>query len=736
MRQIRVWEHRKGSRLPSARACCRALPFTLSCAVREFWQNLFPPPRRPVTKRDAAALWAFGVVLAIVWIVVSVQELVLFVNPKAFFLLLALPWLWWQHVAGYHGLTGFRSVTALWMRFALATVLVLVLAEPRAVRGSSTLALVYALDVSDSVGDGARDAALEFAARTVSERPEGDEAGLIAFGRDAAVELAPNPTFPFEALNTRLARDGTSLEKGLSLAGAMLPHEQPGRIVLISDGTSTEGNVSAAIEELAGREIPVDVLPVSYAYEEEVWMEKLELPKFVKLGETYEAHIVLASLAAGSGDLVLHENGEEIFRETISYKAGKNRMVLPIYLRNPGYYEYVATIQPPKDRDGWEENNSAISSLFLKGEGRVMIITDPSGNEEDWDAFAKGLENAERAVEIVNAYDVPADPLALLPYDCMVLVNVAADAFDARQLQAIRDAVHTQGSGLLMIGGQNSFGPGGYHRTVIEEALPVNMDISQRKQMPKGALAIILHTCEFPQGNDWGKKITKQALSVLSKQDDAGVLVYDYQGGEKWLFPLTPLSELEMMKKKINSAQIGDMPSFVTTMQLGLDGLKASDAAAKHMIIISDGDPSPPPPLMVNDFIASQISISMVAVFPHGGNDISVMNAVAAATGGRYYFPQSAEALPSIFIKEAKTLQRTLIQNKTFVPEVHLPSPVLKGIDSLPALEGYVLTTPKPRAVTVLRGPDEEDLDPILAIWRFGLGKSAAFTSDLSSNWG
>lgn len=664
------------------------------------------------------------------------REIVLFANPKAFALLLALPWLWWQHVAGYHGLNGFRSLSALWMRFLLATTLITVLAEPRAVRGSDSLALIYALDVSDSVGDGARDAALEFVARTVSERPEGDEAGLIAFGRDAAVELAPNPTFPFEALNTRLARDGTSLEEGLSLAGAMLPHEQPGRIVLISDGTATEGNVNAAIDELAGREIPVDVLPVNYAYEDEVWIEKLELPKFVKVGETYEANIVLASLTDGSGDLVLHENGEEIFRQAISYKAGKNRKVLPIYLRRAGYYEYVATIEPPEERDGWKENNSAISSLFLKGEGRVLIITSPEGEKADWDDFAQGLRSAQRSVEVITAYDVPSDTLALMPYDCMVLVNVAADAFDTRQLRAIRDAVHTQGSGLLMIGGQNSFGPGGYHRTVIEEALPVSMDISQRKQLPKGALAIILHTCEFPQGNDWGKKISKQALSVLSKQDEAGVLVYDYQGGEKWLFPLTPLSELEEMKKKINSAQIGDMPSFVTTMQLGLDGLKASDAAAKHMIIISDGDPSPPPPPMINDFIQSQISISMIAVFPHGGLDISKMQAVAQATGGRYYFPQDPQALPSIFIKEAKTLQRNLIQNKVFVPEVHLPSPVLKGIDSMPPLEGYVLTTPKPRAVTVLRGPDEEDLDPVLAIWRFGLGKTAAFTSDLSPNWG
>jgi len=111
------------------------------------------------------------------------------------------------------------------------------------------------------------------------------------------------------------------------------------------------------------------------------------------------------------------------------------------------------------------------------------------------------------------------------------------------------------------------------------------------------------------------------------------------------------------------------------------------------------------------------------------------MRSIAATTGGRYYFPQDPSLLPSIFIKEAKKLKRNLIQNKTFVPVVEYPSPILKGMTGLPELKGYVLTTPKPRAVTILKGPEEEEVDPVLSVWRYGLGKTAAFTSDLSPNW-
>src|SRR6187549_2478612 len=182
-----------------------------------------------------------------------------------------------------------------------------------------------------------------------------------------------------------------------------------------------------------------------------------------------------------------------------------------------------------------------------------------------------------------------------------------------------------------MIGGKNSFGPGGYHKTVIEDALPVSMDVSQKKVLPKGALAIILHSCEFPEGNTWAKRITKQAIKVLGSQDEVGVI--DYEAGEQWVFKLQKAENYEQMATKINAAAPGDMPAFAPTMEMGLKGLKDNDAAAKHMIIISDGDPQPPPPALVQAFKDAQVTMSMVAIFPHGGQEITIMRGIAEATG-------------------------------------------------------------------------------------------------------
>lgn len=712
--------------------------------LKRILTSVFPPPRKPLRAIDAWPLVLFLVLFGGVCLWLELSHRLLFARPKAFWLLLATPWMWWMHRAGYAGLNRVRSLAALAIRLVLAGLFAVLLAEPRAVRTRDDLAVIYALDVSDSIGEGSTDSALKFIAGTATKKPAGDQAGLIVFGRNAQAEFTAITIVPLESesvvLNSLIDRDATNLEQGLSLAAALLPEDVQGRIVLISDGMQTEGNLSRILDDLKARDVSVDVIPIQYNFDDEVWLERLELPQFVKLGESYEASILLGSLAAGEGTLRLEENGQTIAEQPVKFQEGKNRYTVPIRLRTPGYYEYTATIEVPRGKDSIDKNNKVVNSLFLEGEGKVLVVIDPQGERRDWQRLVAAIKEGQHAVDVQSAYDFPRDAASLLPFDCIVFANVPADAFDQVQLKAMRDAVFNLGSGFLMVGGANSFGPGGYHRTVVEEALPVTMDINQKKVLPKGALAVILHTCEFPEGNTWAKRITKQAIRVLGAQDEVGVI--DYEGGEKWVFELTPASDYEKLVPLINAAEPGDMPFFGNAMQLGLKGLVNSDAATRHMIIISDGDPQPPSPALLKQFVDAKVSVSTVAIFPHGGMEIGLMRNVSAVTGGRYYFPSDPNALPSIFIKEAKTLKRSMIQNKTVVPEVAAPdSGVLKGIDAMPELNGYVITTAKPApARTVLQVPSEDgagsdDIDPLLAIWQYGLGKTAAWTSDLAPNW-
>ena len=713
-------------------------------------ERLFPRPRRPVNWRDAMSLVGFLAVFAGGLLFLVLTKRLMFARPQMFGLMVFAPWMWWMAVAGYAGLSKFRTHFSLIVRLCLAGTFAMVLAEPRSVRTQDVLSVVFAVDVSDSVDssssgkdDSSTNKALKLVAKLVTEKPEKDQAGLVVFGRSAAVEQPPRQSFPLDArsedifVNSQIDKDATNLEQALSLSAAMIPSDTAGRIVLFTDAAATEGNLQQVLGDLKSRDIPVDVLPISYEYDKEVWVERLDVPRFVKLGEPYRATAVVSSLTGGKGTLILRQNGKEVEKREITYPAGKSRQDFEISVTEAGYFEYTATIDTPKEEDRIKENNTAMNYLLVEGEGKVLIVADPVGDARDYESLVQALREGERLVEVIKAPDLPRDALSMMPYDAVAFVNVGVESFDPLQLQAVHDAVQDLGIGFMMVGGANSFGPGGYHRTVVEAALPVTMDVTQKKILPKGALAIILHTCEFPEGNTWAKRISKQAIKVLGSQDEVGILAYT-EFGEEWIFELTPASEYEKMVPKINGASIGDMPSFVTTMQLGLNGLKKNDAATKHMIIISDGDPSPAPPALLKQFVDNKISISTIAIFPHGGSDISNLRGMADVTGGRYYFPSDPNELPSIFIKESKTLKRNMIQNKTITPELGLTSRnVLSDIDSVPQLHGYVLTTAKERLTErVLSVTEEDQVDPILATWSYGLGRTAAFTSDLSPNWG
>jgi uncharacterized membrane protein len=710
--------------------------------LRRLARTILPPPRRPVTLRQVLLLIAFLVIYFGVCAGLVLAHEVLFVRPAMFGLMVVCVWIWWMYVAGYSGLPDSRAGTAFLVRALIVGVFCVALAEPRSVRTSDLLSVVYAIDLSDSIGETSTEAALNFMSLTVHDKPERDQAGLVVFGRNAAAELPPRQAFPFDektvSINSHVDRGATNIEKALSLSAAMLPEENSGRIVLISDGAATEGSLTRILDDLKSRDIAVDVLPVQYDYSHEVWLERLDLPRFVKIGDNYEAVIVLSSLQNGSGRLVVREQGRVISEQPVDFRAGKNRYVVPIKLREPGYYEYSATIETPSGMDQLKQNNTVLNYLYVKGEGRVMVVRDSAGKAQDWQSLVGALKAEQRLVDVFTAEQFPRDALSLMPYDAVIFVNVPADAFDPIQFKAVHDAVRDLGVGFLMVGGRNSFGPGGYNKTPIEDVLPVTMDITKKKILPKGALVIVLHTCEFPEGNTYAKRVTKEAIRVLGSQDEAGVLAF-MGGDSSWVFELTPVSEYDAMVRKINAATPGDMPSFDPIMQAAYTGLKKSDAAAKHMIVISDGDPQPPNPKLLANCKTDEITISTVSIYPHGGVEVGTLQAMANLTGGRYYQTDNPDQLPSIFIKEAKSLKRAMVQNKTFTPEIGFPSPILKGLGGLPPLHGYVLTTPKERLTEeILQAhlPEEESADPLLARWKFGLGTTAAFTSDLSTNWG
>lgn len=375
----------------------------------------------------------------------------------------------------------------------------------------------------------------------------------------------------------------------------------------------------------------------------------------------------------------------------------------------------------------------------MQSESRILILASAL---EEAAPLRKAMLGEKVELDIRTGSGMPADPEELRRYDCIVLANLSREFLSPEQMAVVESCVKDQGAGLVMIGGDQSFGAGGYLNTPIERALPVSMDLKNQKVMPSGALGIVLHTCEFAEGNSWGKKISKAAIDVLSPQDYAGLLYFGYgtgSSGENWLFVPTLVLRKRWMFSLIDGCEPGDMPDLDRIVSMAVKGLtNLSNVSLKHCIIITDGDPSPPTANTIAAAKNGKITITVITIAPHGGADVAAMKNVAEQTGGSYYSPSDPRKLPQIFVKEAAIVRKSLIHQDDRGIPVNLGSPgeILRefGAD-FPKVKAFVVTSLRDRAEQHLWSMVEGEKIPILSRWHYGLGRAVAFTSDSGARW-
>jgi len=444
-------------------------------------------------------------------------------NSVAFLLLIFLPFIIYLSRHSLAGLSSFRHKLALFLRIILILLLILALAEIQLVVKSKLLTILYLLDVSKSVSASAQEQAIEFIHRSMKKmKSKKDQASLLVFGRDASFEfLNEKNDESFDSILSQVSTEQTDIAGAIKLAIAGLPEIGQRRIVLISDGNETVGKALIEAEKCRSQNVTLDVVPITFASDKEVLIEKLVGPSEVHERQTYEITAIIRSQRDTTGSLHFFISDQQIFKRKVTLKKGKNSITIPIPgdLVKAGFQKLKVIIDSPDDYIA--SNNMGETFSYIRGVPRVLLI-DPNPNHRQflYRALGKKVGKKEKIKVIAGTVaDIPRDILTLHSYDALILSNVPRDYLKDGQMRLIESAVKESGMGLIMIGGEASFGAGGYKDTPIEKALPVTMDILHKKVIPNGALAIVLHTCEFAQGNRWGKMISKKSnrCTLLSR---------------------------------------------------------------------------------------------------------------------------------------------------------------------------------------------------------------------------
>lgn len=687
--------------------------------------------------------WFPTALLALVfcWGLVGVARidnpLVRFGNPAALMLLALVPYFW---ICGkkLRPIGKVRRLIAVSLRLAVVILLVLALAQMQRVRENDELSVYYLLDASKSVSPQERQEVLTLINEASERMTRKDRAGMIVFGGNASIEDMPRLDFQKNEIESAPDADATDIGSAIQLAAAAFPENTMRRIVLLSDMNENRGSVLEEIRSARSNQIAIDLYPLGTAERKEVLVDKIVVPTEVKEDETFDVSIYLESTHDEMPVAVRLYRNEQLIAENPNYvvQQGKSALQFNQTLQESGFHEYRVEIESPEDDNA--ENNRGYSFTYVSGTPTVLYVrSDPVHDR----FLPQSLQEENINVEVVSSAGIPTNLADFQSYDSIILSNIHAGDMTQDQMKMFETAVRDFGVGLVMIGGDQSYGVGGYNGSPVERALPVEMEIKQKKVIPSGALVMVMHSVEIPQGQSIAQEIAMAAVEVLGEGDKVGILLYDWggpsqQSGERWLWnpALLEARYKSEMLSKIMGMTNGDMPTFDPTLKMAYTELLNANANKKHIVILSDGDPSPPNQALIRQIAAAQISISTILIYPHTSGAQQLMKGLADATNGNYHFISSPANLPQIFIKEASIVRKSLIFEGPSDPDIVQYSDSITGFQpgELPQLYGYVATTAKDRAEVPINSKDEY---PILAQWRYGLGRTVAFTSDAKNQW-
>jgi len=624
---------------------------------------------------------------------------------------------------------------ALAARGAVAALCFAALLLPQVERPGDRLNVLFLLDESDSIPYSERLSAREFVRQAFATMGKDDRAGVATFADTARVEL------PLDRGARPLLRPGgeagrqTNLAEALALGLAAFPRDGAHRLVLLTDGNETRGDAMAEALRAREREVDLYVRPIGGWRDAEVLLERMVLPREVKRGEPFAVRVVAWASGAASGHLSLYRDGKFVGSQKVELEPGKNVLGYRQSLSGTGFHVYQAALDVGTDT--LEENNRAVGVVAVRGQPKVLLVDrDP----EQARHLLGALKAQEMDPVLVDPARFPRDLSPLLAYDGVILSNVSSLRLSRQQMELIRTYVRDQGGGLLMLGGEESFGVGGYFHTPVEEALPVTMEARQKLDVPSLAVVLVIDRSGSMETSvdrftklDLAKEAAQLVVELLDERNELGVVAFDTANA--WVVPMGQAEKKDRIINEIGSIKSGGGTDMFPALKEAYEVLYARDALLKHLIVLSDGQSAAADfGGLIRRMTKDKITVSTVAIGRDA--DVRLMRDISRWGRGRFYFTEDPQSIPRIFTLEAQLASKAAIIERPFRPVLtHGHHEILRNIDwrEVPPLGGYVATTPKLTAEVLLGSPQG---DPVLAAWRFGVGRAAAFTSDLKAKWG
>nr|WP_243423624.1 VWA domain-containing protein [Anaerotignum lactatifermentans] len=603
------------------------------------------------------------------------------------------------------------------------------MAGPTVILTAKDTATVFAVDRSASAQD-SLDEITAFLEAAQENRPAGETVGLVSFGAATAVEQLPSEESDLAAgLLSAVDPGGSDLAGAVGLAQSLLPERSAKRVVLLSDGKETVGDLLQRADILAQQGAVLDVYPLEQEERPEVQLTQMELDQVIRKDTRYEIALRLYSTIDTQAVVRLYKENTMIAQENVTVRRGESRLVFSDQTKEGGAVTYWAEIEAAEDT--LTQNNRVYNYTYIEDVPRLLII---ESEESQWAAL---LENSMVSVDRVQPAAAPVSAEALSRYDAVILANVDLGELPDGWADTAESYVRTLGGGLIASGGEKAFALGGYQGTVLEEILPVDMDLKTEGQEPDLTMIMVIDRSGSMDSATYGvtridmaKEAVIRSLSHFQQGDRVGVIAFDSEAS--WVVePQEVTANAEKISSAVASIQASGGTSILPALRQAYDAVSKSETKQKHILLLTDGQAEQSGyDGLLQEMRQRGVTLSAVAVGEDA--DQTLLERLAEEGGGRYYYTDVFSDLPEIFAKETILAGKEFLNNRSFYPAQKDVSVILDGVERVPQLQGYVSTTAKSRADQVLISDTQE---PVLAAWQYGLGRTAVWTPDLSGQW-
>lgn len=672
------------------------------------------------------------------------------------FLLLGLPIALFVWLAQHRSLVGMESRqrrTTLALRSLLLLCLLLALSGLRWRRESDALGVLFLVDASASISPEAAAQARRFVADSVKARGGSDAIGVLGFAARPRVWQPPAESSQLSATWPETPdgdRNATDLGRALDFASAIFPAQSFKRAVLLTDGNDTSGHAEEAAARLTAGGAELFTVPLRNPDRPEVLVGLLQAPRSVRNGQPFDLRANIESNLATKSRVNLFQDNLLLGGREIALQPGRNEVTFANLAVGGGFSTFE--IEVVAEQDTLLENNRARISVTSAGEPRVLLV---DADEARALPLANALRAGQIAVETRGVSGLPRTLEDLQRFDLFLLSDVSALNLNREQMELYRTWVQDFGGGFVMIGGDNSFGVGGYYRTPVEQMLPVRMEHDDRQDTPTVALLVTLDrsgSMSAPVQGQTKIALADQgaalALGVLQPKDQFGLTAVDTK--INLIVPLGRVTSRTAVEQKILAITAGGGGIYIyTALADAFQRMRDVNAKIKHVILFSDaadaeekfagemadGAKSGGSAIdLVGQMLQAKITTSVVALGFERDKDVNFLRLLAERGNGRFYLTNDALNLPQIFTTETMKVAQSSLVEEPFLAKPVGRSPILAGLNwaQAPLLLGYNSTKLKPTADLLLA---TEIGEPLLATWRYGLGQSAAFTSDAKARW-